>query len=544
MRRRPATPLLLSATLVTLAATLALGSTPGAAALGTQSAGTQSVGAQSSGARLSSAPAGAGTDPDEALAAARTALGLSDGAQSRGPGQPVGEGNEATMALRDLRVALPQLGAEQRREGEALLARPTDGGDDPVGQGYHSRSKKLCSGNVCVHYVTKGADRPDSQKWVRKTLQVMNKVWDFETGTLGYRKPVSDRSLPQGKNGGNGKFDVYLKELSGQRLYGYCAPEYLVKGNKRLANGYCVLDDDFAKAEYGRKPLDTLRVTAAHEFFHAIQFNYDYREDRWLLESTATWVEERFADDVNDNRQYLPVGQVRVPDEPLDIFSTTFGRHYGNWAWWEFLTQKYGGVIVRSVWKQAGQFKAAGRDYSTRALTKVLAGKGGFSRNYARFAAVNNNPAAFYPEGASWPSAARIANLKLSKDATRKSQATTVDHMSAQNVDVTPAAELKDKAWTLRLTLDGPAAATKPMAAVLVQNKTGAWDERLLGFNRKGRARLSVPFSARRVDAVTVSLVNTSTSFDCWEDQAYSCAGIADHDAAPFQVTAKAFKDK
>jgi hypothetical protein len=35
-----------------------------------------------------------------------------------------------------------------------------------------------------------------------------------------------------------------------------------------------------------------LKVTAAHEFFHAVQFAYDIGEDGWLMESTATWMEE------------------------------------------------------------------------------------------------------------------------------------------------------------------------------------------------------------------------------------------------------------
>ena len=51
----------------------------------------------------------------------------------------------------------------------------------------------------------------------------------------------------------------------------------------RRTTSFCVLDNDFARAQFGRAPMDTLRVTAAHEFFHAIQFNYDYREDRWLI---------------------------------------------------------------------------------------------------------------------------------------------------------------------------------------------------------------------------------------------------------------------
>ena len=46
-------------------------------------------------------------------------------------------------------------------------------------------------------------------------------------------------------------------------------------------------------------------MTAAHEFFHAVQFAYNAFQDSWLLESTAAWVEDEAFDSVNDNYQYL-----------------------------------------------------------------------------------------------------------------------------------------------------------------------------------------------------------------------------------------------
>ena len=46
-------------------------------------------------------------------------------------------------------------------------------------------------------------------------------------------------------------------------------------------------------------------MTAAHEFFHAVQFAYDAADDQWFMESTATWMEDEIYDDVNDNLQYL-----------------------------------------------------------------------------------------------------------------------------------------------------------------------------------------------------------------------------------------------
>ena len=44
---------------------------------------------------------------------------------------------EATLALRDLFVALPAARrGDDREQAERMLARPTDGADDPYGDGY------------------------------------------------------------------------------------------------------------------------------------------------------------------------------------------------------------------------------------------------------------------------------------------------------------------------------------------------------------------------------------------------------------------------
>ena len=56
-------------------------------------------------------------------------------------------------------------------------------------------------------------------------------------------------------------------------------------------------------------PLENLEVTAAHELFHAVQFAYDYDEDAWFMEATATWAE----DEVYTRRQRQPAVPRREP---------------------------------------------------------------------------------------------------------------------------------------------------------------------------------------------------------------------------------------
>src|SRR4051794_15636760 len=197
--------------------------------------------------------------------------------------------------------ALP---ADQRRQAAEILARPTDNPHDPFGQDYSVPAKRKCSQHICIHWVPTTADAPPSRHWVNKSLNTMNRVWNFEVHQLGYHRPISDGSRG---GGGSGKFDVYLKELHSQGLYGLTVAEQRTSFSRRLYSSYLLLDNDYKG--YGTSGRETsLEVTAAHEFFHAIQYAYDVREDTWLKEATSTWMEERFDDRGNDNRQYLPYG--------------------------------------------------------------------------------------------------------------------------------------------------------------------------------------------------------------------------------------------
>ena len=117
--------------------------------------------------------------------------------------------------------------------------------------------------------------------------------------------------------------------------------------------GYCVLDNNYARSQYGSANfLNPLRVTAAHEFFHAIQFAYDVDEDLWFMEGTATWVEDEVYPTINDNRQYLAYSPIRYPRCSADY---TSGLHrYGSWILFRFASEYlHNRAIVRRMWEAA-----------------------------------------------------------------------------------------------------------------------------------------------------------------------------------------------
>jgi hypothetical protein len=438
---------------------------------------------------------------------------------------------DLTMTMRDVFMARDRLGFFDSVRADVLLARPTDGYQDPGGDGYRGKSAEICGKRLCVHYALHGEDAPRRMRWVHRTLRVMSSVWDFEIDDFGMRRPPSD-----GSRGGDGRFDVYLADLGNRGLFGYCTPERRVPGQRFAASGYCVLDNDFAPSQYGAPARSSLRVTAAHEFFHAIQFGYDFREDPWLLESTATWMEEQYADGSNDNRRYLKYGSVRRPGVSLDTFSNSRYTQYGNWAFWEYLSERYGRGIVRAVWRRADALGNAPDDYSVQALRHVLAHRGGLADTLAAYAAANLDPARHYEEGAHWPSARLAGTLRLT-GSSKVVRTLQVDHLAAENLRIVPGDGAAPRHSLLRVAVDGPDRGA-PAVSVEVRRPSGRTVRRTVDLDRRGRGTAVVAFGTARTSSVVVTAVNASTRYRCNRTTSFACGGKPLDQNLGFRVTA------
>ena len=153
------------------------------------------------------------------------------------------------------------------------------------------------------------------------------------------------------------KFHVYYRDFA---FYGVTYPE-----NVQLtatspvplgtASGYIEVENDFA----GFPPNDVdvtgtetirlgaLRVTQAHEFMHACQFNINVFQSGWLFESHATWAEDAVYDGINDWHWYIPFF-LSPPDLPI------FNRYvYGAAYFMNYLSETYGMDVTRRIWLAA-----------------------------------------------------------------------------------------------------------------------------------------------------------------------------------------------
>jgi hypothetical protein len=436
----------------------------------------------------------------------------------------------ATLVLRDLALRLDRLSAGELKDARRILARPTDG-DVPLGHAYTvGEESPFCAAHTCVHYVASTDDAPPPDDvtggpepdYVATVSAVVEEVWTAEVGTLGYRAPKSDATSDE--DGGNGLLDVYLVDVGADGLFGYCAsddpnldPSYPYWD----MSGYCVLDNDYAFSQFGYPdPTLPLKVTAAHELFHAVQFAYDFGEDGWLMEGTATWMEERVYDAINDNRRYLVSSPLTHPLVPLDR-STGFVV-YGTWIFWQFLTEYLGAAvpdatIVRAVWKRADGSPVGQDMFSTQALASAVGARtvGGtrwrFRWAFADFAVWNARPGKYYDEGAAYPTAAVARTTTLTGAAPVRTATAKLDHLANRSVVVRRGPGLKATA-RLRIAVDGPNHGTGPEASVIVIRKSGVSTYKVVDLSSAGNGKVTVVFGTT-VARVVVIMTNASTRY-------------------------------
>lgn len=461
-----------------------------------------------------------------------------------------GEGRETTMALRDLSLRLGAL-----TTSEARLALPDF--SRPWGDGQFS---SRCAANICVHYVNpvQGAASGhtadvSSDAWAQLVLDTLVHVSQTYQAS-GYRAPRPDGPRADGgPYGGSEATDIYLADVGAHGKYGFCSVD--VNSSRNLVYppvpgrsdvpAFCVLDNDYQR--FPGTPEENLRATAAHEYFHAVQFGYDYGEDRWFMEASATWAEEQVYDEINDNVQYLPHSQLRYPGISMDTYGGAGGAlHYGDWIFFQYLTERVPARtgpmpnLMHSIWHLADS--VAGPDYfSMRAIAGALAGRGlSFQRMFARYAEGNRHPWTTYSEGAHFPVGrpARATVLRPAKRSTAGSF--RVDHLASKTVRFTPR-RLPGKGNKLRIGVDMANRATGSLTLATVYFKNGGITTRFVKLNRRGDGAIRTAFNGRTVARVELTLVNANRSYrNCWNAQTdFSCRGIPVRDDVLERYTAR-----
>jgi hypothetical protein len=462
-------------------------------------------------------PAQASDRAEQALARVQAIFDRHPATQARVASSP--PGRDATLALRDLARYRDQLRGTAARQAAQLLARP-------------AASRSTCTPRICVHWSPASVDPTDTQP--RNGIpDYIDEVRDTVDGVhrsyvaAGYRAP-----RPDGARGGNNKTDVYIRNLGAQGLYGFCTSDKSFRQTGPFDSwAYCVLDNNYTEKPFqGLPPLDNMRVTAAHEYFHAVQFAYDAFEDGWFMEATATWAEDELFTDINDNLQYLIHGPLHRPQVPLDKFEAAGLHQYGDWIFFRYLTEKIpaGAALIRQMWERADGSAGARDMYSLQAVRSTLAAHGqSFGRWFARFADANRRPGVEYAEGADngYPVAPLGGSFALTPGTSSGWISRQVDHLGSTTLRFTPTGAVS--ASLLRVDVDLPDTSRGSLAMVTSYAGNVVTPE-LVSLNRIGVGSLTVPLLGGNVSRVEVTLVNASTRTNCWRraSSPFSCFGV------------------
>ncbi|PAU95184.1 hypothetical protein CK503_03015 [Aliifodinibius salipaludis] len=251
-----------------------------------------------------------------------------------------------------------------------------------------SESYQSLDGHFTIHYETSGShavppedsDSDGIPDYVEEVAAAADSSYRHEVDNLSYTDPI-----PQGQT-----YDIQILNL--ENIYG-----------RTVSTGggttYIDIENDFSE---GFPPNDdqdnqigAVKVTVAHEFKHAIQYEaneWQGETESWL-EMDATLMEEVVYDNVNDYYNYI-ASDNSIFNDPSGGF---YPGSYANITWALFFEEKFGSQFWVDVWET---IKNNPFISMVDALTNQLGGPDSFNRNYIEsqlwhYASGNNSAQGF-----------------------------------------------------------------------------------------------------------------------------------------------------
>jgi hypothetical protein len=223
--------------------------------------------------------------------------------------------------------------------------------------GYFRIYYSITGFNAIPAYDRNDNGTPDYLEFVAKSF---DRAWQIEIDSLGFKPP------PDSTGENRLYYPVYCRRLG---VYGRTYPDYEIPNLPGLNYvSYIELNTNFSFIQYPGiidpivRDSMAIAVTAAHEFNHALQCGYrlwfgdDDFQDSWFIESSAVYMEEVVADEVNDYLHYL-YDYLNNTRDPLDN-STGSYPDYGRVVLPIMLGELYGNNITRKVWEGIRQQRA------------------------------------------------------------------------------------------------------------------------------------------------------------------------------------------
>lgn len=231
-----------------------------------------------------------------------------------------------------------------------------------------------------IHYTRSGKDAVPTEDlnsnsvpdWVEKIALAFEQSYEVEIESLNY-------ALPPSFAGGARPYQIYIIDLSVNYAITVTEMRDSTAWEQKQVSSHILFDNDFDGPGFHFQGDDAIQVTAAHEFFHAIQLGYVFRKtDAVFFELSAVWMEDQVFDEV-DNYLYYMDYFFADPEVPLNATSYTipniFKHIYGACIFAFYIEENFGRNAIREIWQRMPNesaleavnnfFKKHGSDFET-----------------------------------------------------------------------------------------------------------------------------------------------------------------------------------
>ncbi|MEM3078253.1 MAG: PKD domain-containing protein, partial [Nitrososphaerales archaeon] len=344
--------------------------------------------------------------------------------------------------------------------------------------------------------------------FVEKMARYFEESRIFITNSLGYE------DVPL-----NTPEHLYYVGINDLGSYGFTLPLLEIDSNRYYS--HIKVDNDFTFVKNNHEPEGkvpgAMKVTAAHEYFHAIQGgSYDLFLNPWWGEATSTWMEEQVYPQVDDYLHYLSDWFNR-PSDSLDFDAGDIDgdgddddpHEYGTSVFVLYLSQSQDQNLIRAIWER-GRDDNPTTGQVLQIIQSVLTDRGSDLRNAFGSFTSKNYQKEWYKDGKYYPDI-KIENsanpFVVDEEGSIPEQTTNINHLASQYFKFIPGRKNSTKT-TLRI--DVRIQVDKNVGAwAIVKPKRGAKQEYEFTFDANGHGSVRIPsFYKRTVSEVALVLYN------------------------------------
>ena len=214
------------------------------------------------------------------------------------------------------------------------------------------------SGHFYIHFDTTGNHAPDLldidengiPDYVDEVSMIADSAHQVLVNVMGYEVEPFD---------GEGGYDIFIKSF-GAGVYGYCKQDN-PSLNSDGQTSWVEIDNDYIgyNSIFNLTPIQIMRVSLAHEYFHGIQFGYEDNlgSSVYFYEMTSMWFEDILIPDGND---YLDGWADPLLNNPTADFDNTgggyelalFGHYLSSFIDTKGRVDATQSTIMREIWER------------------------------------------------------------------------------------------------------------------------------------------------------------------------------------------------